>query len=159
MRLSAIVPFLSILFSGLAAGVYLGDRMGASFARPELSPSSFVRFQQVQHTHFLTMMPILLVTSTLASIVWLVLLLARSRVRSSEFLFLALGTLGLVAVIVLTRVVNLPINDQLMTWNAAAPPARVMELWAPWEKVNNIRAYLGTFAFACVLLAGGASTR
>jgi hypothetical protein len=40
----------------LSAGIFMGDRMGASFARPALSPSSFVTFQQIQHLHFVKMM-------------------------------------------------------------------------------------------------------
>ncbi len=60
MRVLALLRFIAVLSTGLVAGIYLGDRMGASFARPELSPSSFVKFQQIQHVHFVKMMPVLL---------------------------------------------------------------------------------------------------
>jgi hypothetical protein len=42
----ASLRFVTLLSTGLLAGILFGDRMGASLARPELSPSSFVTFQQ-----------------------------------------------------------------------------------------------------------------
>lgn len=54
---------------------------------------------------------------------------------------------------VLTRVVNVPINDALMTWNAASPPSNIRELWAPWEQVHSIRAALSVCAFVLEVMA------
>jgi len=129
--------------------------MGASFARPALSPSSFVTFQQIQHSHFVRMMPILIGIAILSSAAWLVLI--RSRIASAEFLFLALGTLAFISVIVLTRTINVPINNQLMTWNASSPPPNVMEIWARWEQVHTVRTFLAGLGFTAELLASGTS--
>ena len=60
MSALAVVRFAAVLTTGLLAGIFVGDRMGASFARPALPLSSFVRLQQIQHVHFAKMMPILL---------------------------------------------------------------------------------------------------
>ena len=92
MRVLGVARFGAVLFTGLVAGIFLGDRMGASFARPALSPSSFVTFQQIQHAHFVKMMPILIGIAILSSAAWLVLI--RSRIGTVEFLFLALGALA-----------------------------------------------------------------
>ena len=48
----------------------------------------------------------------------------------------------MISAAVLTRVVNFPINDALVTWNVTSPPANIRELWAPWEHVHTIRAAL-----------------
>jgi hypothetical protein len=104
MAFLAVVRFVAVLATGLVAGIFLGDRMGASFARPALSPSSFVTFQQIQHVHFVKMMPILIGIAILSSAAWLVLI--RSRIASVEFVFLALGVLAYISVIVVTRMVN-----------------------------------------------------
>lgn len=149
------VRFVAVFSTGLLAGIFLGDRMGASFARPALPLSSFVRFQQIQHGHFVKMMPILMGIAILSSVAWLVLI--RSRVGSWGFLFLVLATVAYVSVLVLTRTVNVPINDQLMTWNASSPPPDVMEIWARWEKVHTVRTVIAVFGFACELLAFGTS--
>jgi UDP-N-acetylmuramyl pentapeptide phosphotransferase/UDP-N-acetylglucosamine-1-phosphate transferase len=155
VRFLAVVRFPAVLSAGLVAGVFLGDRMGASFARRALSSSSFVTFQQIQHAHFVKMMPTLIGIAILASVAWLVLI--RARMGSAEFLFLALGTLATISVIVLTRAVNVPINNQLMTWNASSPPPDVMGIWARWEQAHNVRTVLAVLGFALELAAFGAS--
>jgi uncharacterized membrane protein len=149
------VRFVAVLSTGLLAGIFFGDRMGASFARPELSPSSFVKFQQVQHVHFVKMMPVLMGVAILSSVAWLILI--RSRVGSWGYSFLVLATLAYVSVAVLTRTVNVPINDLLMTWNASSPPPNVMEIWARWEQVHTVRTCVAVMGFAFELLAFGTS--
>jgi hypothetical protein len=84
MGLLAVVRFLAVLSTGLVAGIFMGDRMGASFARPALSPSSLVTFQQIQHLHFVKMMPILIGIAILSGVAWLIPV--RSRIGSAEFL-------------------------------------------------------------------------
>lgn len=156
MDVFALVRFLAVLAAGLIAGILLGDRMGASFARPALPPSSFVTFQQIQHAHFVRMMPILMGITIVSSAAWLIRI--RSRARSTEFVFLGLATLAFVSVAVLTGAVNVPINRELMTWNAAFPPADVMAIWARWERVHTIRTVLAVLGFALELLALAAAT-
>ncbi|MEP6767034.1 MAG: DUF1772 domain-containing protein [Acidobacteriota bacterium] len=155
MSLLAASRFAAVLSSGLVAGIFLGDRMGASFARPALSPSSFVAFQQIQHVHFVTMMQILIGAAVVSIAAWLFLI--RSRIGSREYLFLALAAGACAAVIVVTRTVNVPINDRLMTWNAASPPAGVREIWSRWEQTHTVRTVLAALAFFFALLAFGAS--
>ena len=153
MRFLAVVRFVAVLSAGLVAGIFLGDRMGASFARPTLSPSSFVTFQQIQHAHFVKMMPILIGIAVLSSAAWLVLI--RARMGSAEFLLLALATVATISVIVLTRTVHVPINNQLMTWTASSPPPDVTEIWARWEQAHTVRTVLAVLRFALELLALG----
>jgi uncharacterized membrane protein len=118
MSILIVTRFVAVLSTGLLAGIFLGDRMGASFARPRLSPSGFVTFQQVQHLHFARMMPALVGIGILSSVAWLVSI--RSRIGTASFGLLAVGTLAFISVAVLTRSINVPINNQLMTWNATS---------------------------------------
>lgn len=59
----------------------------------------------------------------------------------------------MVCSIVLTQAVNIPINGQLMTWSIETPPANLMELWRPWERVHSIRTVLAGAAFAFQVVA------
>jgi len=102
MTLLTIVQVMAVVCAGLLAGIFLGDRAGFAYARPALSPSSFVQ---------------------------------------------------------ITRAVNVPINNQLMTWSAAAPPANLRELWAPWERVHTIRTIVAVGAFVLEAVALGLLTR
>jgi len=130
---------------------FLGNRMGVSLAMPELTPSSFVQLQQIIHIHFARMMPILMIGAVGASILWSILL--RARWRTVEFWLVCTASLAMVCAFVLTRVVNIPINDQLMTWSIQTPPANLMELWEPWEKIHSIRTVLAIVAFAFQVVA------
>lgn len=155
MRALPAIRFVAVFSTGLLAGILFGDRMGASFARPALSPSGFVTFQQTQHMHFVRMMPVLMGIAVLSSMAWLVLI--RSRLRTAGFLFVALATASLVAIAILTRTVNVPINLQLMTWSASSPPLDMMQIWARWEQVHTVRTVMAMLGFACALFAFGAS--
>ncbi len=136
------VRALAVVCSGLLAGIYIGDRAGAYYARLVLSPSSVVQFQQVVHVHFAKFMPVLVLGALLAGLVWL--FTARSQWRSVELWLVAASVCGIALIAVLTRTVNVPLNDQLMTWSIATPPGNLRELWAPWERVNTIRALVAT---------------
>lgn len=57
MSAAGAVGFVAVFSTGLLAGIFFGDRRGATLARRELPPAGFVKFQQVQHVHFARMMP------------------------------------------------------------------------------------------------------
>lgn len=151
MSVLALARIIAVLFSGLFAGILFGDRMGASFARPQLSASSFVQFQQIQHVHFAKLMPPLLLTALAGSLGWLIVV--HTRWNSAEFWLVALATLAIICAGVLTRAINVPINNQLMTWSVAAPPADMREIWSRWESVHTVRTILCLGAFALQVLA------
>ena len=137
-----IVPVVAVVCAGLLAGIYVGYRAGAYHALQKLSPSSFVQFQQVLHRHYAKFMPPLLLSALLAALVWLVMM--RPRWTSPEFWLVVASTCGIVLVAALTRVVNIPLNNRLMTWNIDAPPGDLREIWTPWDRVNTIRSLVST---------------
>ena len=143
MNAFAVVRFVAVFATGLLAGIFLGDRMGASFARPALSPSSFVKFQQIQHVHFVKMMPIFMGIAILSSITWLILL--RSRAGSWASPSSPWRRLRTFPLVCSRELSTYPINDLLMTWNASSPPANVMEIWARWEQVHTLRTCLAVW--------------
>lgn len=157
MSILGVVKAVAILSAGLVAGILFGDRMGASFARPVLPASSFVQFQQIQHVHFARMMPPLILTAIAAGLAWLAL--ARAQWSGVAFWLVALATAAMACGFALTLAVNIPINNQLMTWSVAAPPADVREVWSRWERIHTIRTilWLGAFALEAVALGMFAS--
>jgi uncharacterized membrane protein len=151
MTALAIVRVVAVIGTGLAAGIFLGHRMGVSFAMPLLSPSSFVQLQQVIHRHFVRMMPPLVLTAVVASIAWVAL--SASGTRSVAFWLAAGAAIAMLGAAVLTRVVSVPINAELMTWQVEAPPADLRTRWAPWERVHSIRTALAMAAFVAQVIA------
>ena len=150
MNLLPIVRFIALVATGLLAGIFLGDRMGLGFARPALPATSFVQLQQIQHVHFVRMMPVLQIAALLSTLTWLFLI--RSDARSSQFAVVALAAICLLVVFGLTMAINVPINNTLMTWNASAPPGDAMEIWKRWEQVNTVRAIISPIGFALQVL-------
>jgi hypothetical protein len=112
MSILAVMRMVAVLGCGTTAGILFGDRMGASFARPALSPSSFLQFQRVQHIHFKRMMPVLILAAIAGALGWL---FAAREWSGLQFWFEALATGAMVIGAALTRAVNIPINNQLMT--------------------------------------------
>jgi uncharacterized membrane protein len=150
MTALAIVRVIAVITTGLAAGIFLGHRMGVSFARLVLSPSSFVQLQQVIHRYFVRMMPPLMLGAVGTSIAWVVLSVGRPP--SLAFWLVAAAALAMVVAAVLTRVVNVPINARLMTWRVDAPPADLVTLWAPWERIHSVRTVLAVAAFVAEVI-------
>jgi len=146
-----VVRVAAVAGAGLYAGILLGDLAGAAQARPQLNPSSLVQLQQIIHARFVIIMPVLVVVTLLACVGWLVFI--RSNRKSPEFWLVAGATAGVVLCGILTRLVSVPINDQLVKWSVAFPPPNVHELWAPWEGAHAIRTVIAVVAFALAVVA------
>jgi uncharacterized membrane protein len=146
-----MVPVVALICTGLAAGIFLGHRAGVSRAVPVLSPSSFIQLQQTIQKTFARMMPVLVIGSVLGSVLWAVLL--RTCWQAAEFWLVSAAAVMMVCVAAMTRVVNVPINERLMSWNAAAPPPDFSTVWARWELIHSIRTVLALAAFAAEVIA------
>jgi uncharacterized membrane protein len=151
MTLQVTVPVISIVCAGLSSGVFLGHKMGISVARHRLTPQDFVHLGQSSHRYFSRVMPILTISGVLASVLWSVLL--RSSSQTVQFWFVLGASIEMVAAVVLTRAVNIPINKQLMSWSTEAPPANLREVWEPWEKAHTVRTILVLSAFILQVVA------
>ncbi len=151
MRTVTVVRVIAVVCIGLLAGIYLSDRASA-VARATLDASSFIKYQQTVHVTFVKMMPTLMIGAIIAALGWLYLV--RLQWRGVEFWLIAASICAIVFVGVITRAVNVPLNNLLMTWNAASPPANLKDLWAPWERIDAIRtvAAIGAFVMQTVAL-------
>jgi uncharacterized membrane protein len=113
-------------------------------------PSAFVQLQQVIHIQFVRMMPPLILSAVGGALTWTVLL--RDSWQAAQFWLVAGASLAMLGVLVMTRAVNVPINDRLMTWNVAAPPGDLAAQWRPWERTNSIRTVLAFVALVLEVL-------
>jgi len=148
---AVIARIVALVCTGLAAGIFLGHRAGVSLAMPQLSPSSFVQLQQTIHKTFARMMPVLVIGAVLGSALWAVFL--RGQWQTGEFWLVSGASLAMVCTLAMTLAVNVPINKQLMTWNASSPPSEWSTVWAPWERIHSIRTVLAIAAFTAEVVA------
>ncbi|HMG06558.1 MAG TPA: DUF1772 domain-containing protein [Chthoniobacterales bacterium] len=150
MTVLKVVKVIPVVCGGLIAGIYL-DYSASAVARGGLSASSFVQYQQMVHVRYVWMMPVLIVTGILTCLIWL--LTVKARPKTPEFWLVAAAVGGLLIIAGVTRAVNAPLNDQLMTWSVAAPPANFREVWAAWERANTMRAAVAVGVLILVSLA------
>jgi len=153
MIILEVVRVVAIAGSGLHSGILFGDRMGATYSRPSLSDADFVRSMQIMHRHYVRFMPPLTVLSVAGGLAWTIMV--RAQWDTPQFWLVALATAAIILAAVLTFSINVPINNQLMTWKADAPPAHMRQIWSRWEQIHTIRTvlWLGAFAFEVVALA------
>ena len=151
MNVLGATRVVAILCSGLMAGLLFGDWLGPAFARSAMSVSSFVEFQQIVHVNYLFTLPALSTIALATPILWLVML--RHRRDSAEFKILLAATVAIVIGFTITLVLNVPVNNQLETWNAAAPPANAREIWSAWERAHVIRTVFWVVGFFLEIVA------
>jgi uncharacterized membrane protein len=155
MKRLSTVRVVALVCSGLMAGLLFGDWLGPSFARSAMSVSSFIQFQQIVHINYLRTLPALSTLALAAPILWLVML--RYRRDSAEFKVLLGATVAIAIGYTITLVINVPVNDQLETWNLAAPPANAREIWSQWEKAHVVRTIFWVLGFVLETIALGLS--
>jgi uncharacterized membrane protein len=139
------IRVVAVVSAGMMAGLLFGDWLGPAFARSAMSVSSIVEFQQIIHTNYLLTLPALSTIALLAPIVWLVSL--RASRGSSEFKLLLAAIVAIAIGYTITMVFNVPVNNQLETWNTAAPPANAREIWSRWETAHVVRTVFWVLGF------------
>lgn len=96
-------------------------------------------------------LPVLVLTA-LAPVVALVAL--RHRRTSTAWRLAALSfAVYLVGVMAYTILLNVPINNAMLAWDAANPPADWAELRDRWDLLNTIRTFVTIAAFVGYLVA------
>ena len=150
--MAPVVRILALVVTGIFAGILFGDWAGASRVRPTLPAGCFIQFQQGLHTHFVKLMPVLIITSILANALAAWLTRGSNKVSAACF---GIGALAILAVLAMTRAVNVPINEALMTWSPENPPPDLWQTWARWEWIHTIRTVISVLTF--ILLSIGIS--
>ena len=151
MFVSAGIRMIAVSTTGLAAGILLGHWRGVSTAVPKLDPSSFLQLQQTIHVQFVPLMPVLLFGAVIGALAWSYSL--RSYKSTLGFWLVVASATGMVAVLAMTLLINVPINRELMTWRIDAPPPSLTVTWARWEMSHSIRTGIAVAAFALQALA------
>jgi uncharacterized membrane protein len=144
-----VVRFVSILFAGLVAGatvcVLLVER-----SLPD-SGSFYVLYKQRMIQALTVPLPLLAALAAVAVLVD-VYGLWREPSSSRVCLGLAVGSVAfMVAGGILTKAGHFPINDQIATWDPAAPPASWSAIQAKWASLHLARTLVSTAAFALLI--------
>lgn len=137
----------ALLSSGLLAGSFLYGGVNVLHAFRAVPLDMRLRF----HTELMSANSV--VMQTLMALTFATGLLLTVRARGTERLLAAAATGTAVAVFLITRLGNVPINQEIKAWVAAGPPADYSEILTRWENFHIARAACAVVAFGLIIAA------
>jgi uncharacterized membrane protein len=143
-----------VLFS-LVMGVFWGTWFSLSRTMSQLSAETFVAVGHEMIQNLGGPMAILLPLALLSALVTLALLWRDGR--AAAFWWLLAGFLLMVATLVITLVVEVPIDNQIETWTAATLPGDWRSIQSRWELFHTIRTFLSIAAVVAATISAVAA--
>jgi uncharacterized membrane protein len=125
-------------------GVFWGTWFSLSRTMDRLSAETFVAVGHQMIQNLGAPMAVLLPLALLSALVTLALLWPGGR--TAAFWWMAAGFLLMVAALVITLAVEVPIDNQIETWTAATLPADWRSIQSRWELFHTIRTFLSIAA-------------
>jgi hypothetical protein len=147
----AIWQFISILLLALVTGVFWGTWLGLSRSMASLTPEVFLTVGHTMIANLGTIMAILMPAAILAVLPVLYLLY---RERAGAFYLTLAGFLLFIVALLITLIVEVPIDNQIEGWTVATLPANWQQLRDRWEWFHFLRSWVSVLGLA--LLLGGA---
>lgn len=150
-----IWQFINIFLSALVTGVFWGTWLGLSRSIASLTPETFLTIGHAMIGNLGTVMAILMPAAILATLPVL-FLLYRGR---SKALYPTLAGLALfVIALLITLIVEVPIDNQIREWTVTSLPANWEQLRDRWELFHVIRTWASVIGLA-LLIAGALFVR
>ncbi|MBO2449712.1 DUF1772 domain-containing protein [Actinomadura barringtoniae] len=151
-RLVAITRWVSLLGGGVLSGIAL-TVLVLELAMRRLGGPAYVQVRQAEYG-YLTWFISAVFVPTLIAVVMLVVIARRTG--SPAFRPAVVALVLLVLALLITVVVNGPINFEQIDWNARTPPPDWAEVRDRWQIAHAIRTVLIAIAsgFLCVAVLG-----
>jgi len=143
-----VVQFIALLLFSLIAGVFWGTWFSLSRSIAAITPATFLEVGRTMIGNLGGPMSVLTPAAVLSGVV-LALLLYRRRQRRSYLLAMAASIL-LVIAMVITLVVNVPIDRQIQSWTAVTLPADWTSRRDRWEFYHGLRTLVSLLALSCL---------
>jgi uncharacterized membrane protein len=140
----SLVRLANIVFVALIAGGMFV--IWAGYDPATLSPSTYVEQQQNAIRGLNVLMPVLGAIAVLLTLASAIL----QRKNRTVFVLLLVAAAFLVICGLVTRFGNQPINDLVITWDIARPPADWTELRDQWWGFHRLRTICGVIALILI---------
>jgi uncharacterized membrane protein len=147
----------TVMLFALVMGVFWGTWFSLSRTMNQLSAETFVAVGHQMIRNLGTPMAILLPLALLSALITLGLLWRRAR--GAALWWLLAGFLLLVAALVVTLAVEVPIDNQIKTWTAATLPGDWRSTQSRWELFHTIRTFLSIAAVVAVTISAAVTAR
>jgi uncharacterized membrane protein len=156
MRIRTAQTVTIVLFA-LVMGVFWGTWFALSRTMNRLSAETFVAVGHEMIRNLGVPMAILLPLALLSALVTLVLLWQGGR--EAPFWWLLAGFLLMVAALVITLAVEVPIDNKIEVWTAATLPGDWRSIQSRWETFHTIRTFLSIAAVVAATISLAVTTR
>jgi uncharacterized membrane protein len=138
----------SLLFAGLFAGFLLAVLV-LELSLRDFEAGIYTQVRQVELVGLDDLASATLFPALAATVV----LVVAERGRGTSRRLVVAALVLLLAVLVTTLAVNLPINSDQLDWDAQAPPADWADVRDRWQIAHSVRTAAAASAFACLGLA------
>ena len=156
MKIRAAQATTIVLFA-LVMGVFWGTWFSLSRTMSQLSAETFVAVGHQMIRNLGLPMAILLPLALLSALVTLALLWPQGR--TAAFWWLAAGFLLMVAALVITLAVEVPIDNQIQDWTAATLPGDWRSIQSRWELWHTIRTFASIAAVVAATISAAVGPR
>jgi uncharacterized membrane protein len=146
-----IAQATTIVLFALVMGVFWGTWFSLSRTMDRLSAETFVDVGHQMIRNLGGPMAVLLPLALLSALVTLALLWPGGR--AAAFWWLLAGFLLMVAALVITLAVEVPIDNQIETWAVATLPGDWRSIQSRWELFHTIRTFLSIAAVVAVTIS------
>jgi len=144
-----IAQFTTILLFALVMGVFWGTWFSLSRSIATITPDAFLEIGHIMIRNLGGPMRVLLPAALASSAILLVVLFRQKRVAA--FSLAMAGLVLMVAALIVTLAVNVPIDYQINEWTVNSLPADWMAIRDRWEFFHTIRTFASIGALGCAV--------
>lgn len=140
--------FINILLTALVTGVFWGTWLGLSRSMATFSAETFLTIADAMIGNLGSIMAILMPAAILSTLPVLYLLYRR---RSPAFYTTLLGFAFFVVALLITLIVEVPLDIRFETWTVATLPPDWEQLRDRWERYHVVRSWVSVGGLALLL--------
>jgi len=144
-----IAQFINILLLFLVAGVFWGTWFSLARSITSITPETYLAIGQIMIGNLALPMSILMPIALLSTLPVLVLLY-RQKAMSAFYLTLC-GLALFVIALVITLVVNVPIDNQIKQWTVQTLPPNWEAIRDRWEFYHVVRTFVSLSGLALIV--------
>lgn len=156
MKIRVAAQATTIVLFALVMGVFWGTWFSLSRTMDQLSSETFLAVGHEMIRNLGVPMAVLLPLALLSALVTLVLLWPD---RTAAFWWLAAGFVLMLAALVITLAVEVPIDHQIETWTAATLPGDWRSIQTRWELWHTVRTFASIAAVVAATISAVVAPR
>jgi uncharacterized membrane protein len=144
------VYFVALFLSGLVTGVFWGTWFTLTRSIETFSPAEFIHIGQTIISNVAVPMRILMPSSIVFMIIsaWLY-----PMKKSAGFYFNIAANILIIATLLVTLLVLVPIDNQIRVWTGSAIPPEFTSLRDTWQWFHSLRTMTSLASFASLALS------